>query len=393
MRLVLRSKRRIRARLFPLIEDSIYKRRSTGDTQVALTDTIYEKVRRSSFFYFRPPAIRFALKKAGEREEQLSMVVKLDQVRRMNLYLCTVRKLLAGGRSTVRAQYSGGWFRFDKGRMPGRRSSTVGSRRVRFGSRARTRKRRCTILAAMYVNLDLRDSSNGTHTQRRTTSSGLDETENISIKKLTYWVSRASFFLVDQFASALLKGLHSYGGFVNERIRYRYGKGFLPQWNRWNALLPAKYTELGLPFVPPLPLFYSDLSFLLCFLVSSILLCLQPVFELYPVLPLACPEDLLSKVDLITVRFKSSSIGWIYMLRGDGKVERIEILSRHALGIDHLPNYMVLPLRTDERGWNQENEEVSLRERESALSLSDCIVERLHQLLGCSSSPLSPSFI
>lgn len=57
------------------------------------------------------------------------------------------------------------------------------------------------------------------------------------------------------------------------------------------ALLPAKYTELGLPFVPPLPLFYSDLSFLLCFLVSSILLCLQPVFELYPVLPLACPED------------------------------------------------------------------------------------------------------
>jgi hypothetical protein len=49
----------------------------------------------------------------------------------MNLYLCTVRKLLAGGRSTVRAQYSGGWFRFDKGIMPGRRSSTVGSRRVR----------------------------------------------------------------------------------------------------------------------------------------------------------------------------------------------------------------------------------------------------------------------
>lgn len=110
--------------------------------------------------------------------------MKLDQVRRMNLYLCTVRKLLAGGRSTVRAQYSGGWFRFDKGIMPGRRSSTVGSRRVRFGSRARTINRRCTILAAMYVNLDLRDSSNGTHTQRRTTSSGLDETENISIKKL-----------------------------------------------------------------------------------------------------------------------------------------------------------------------------------------------------------------
>ncbi|RYR46520.1 hypothetical protein Ahy_A07g032245 [Arachis hypogaea] len=58
MRLVLRSKRRIRGCLFPLIEDSIYKRRSTEDTQVALTDTIYEKV-RSSFF---PAAIRFALK-------------------------------------------------------------------------------------------------------------------------------------------------------------------------------------------------------------------------------------------------------------------------------------------------------------------------------------------
>ncbi|CAK8576096.1 unnamed protein product [Lathyrus sativus] len=102
----------------------------------------------------------------------------------MSLYLCTVRKLLVGSRSTIRAQYSGGWFQFDKGIMPGRRSSTVGSRHVRFGSRARTINRRCTILAAMYVNLDLRDSSNGTHTQRRTTSSGLDETENISIKKL-----------------------------------------------------------------------------------------------------------------------------------------------------------------------------------------------------------------
>ncbi|KAE9594942.1 hypothetical protein Lalb_Chr18g0059141 [Lupinus albus] len=40
----------------------------------------------------------------------------------------------------------GGWFRFDKGRMSGRRSSTVGSRRLRFGSRARTINRRCTIL-------------------------------------------------------------------------------------------------------------------------------------------------------------------------------------------------------------------------------------------------------
>lgn len=28
---------------FPLISDSIYKRRSTGETRVALTETIYEK--------------------------------------------------------------------------------------------------------------------------------------------------------------------------------------------------------------------------------------------------------------------------------------------------------------------------------------------------------------
>ncbi|CAK7324358.1 unnamed protein product, partial [Dovyalis caffra] len=35
-----------------LRRDSIYKRRSTGDTQVALTDTIYEKV-RSSFAAIR----------------------------------------------------------------------------------------------------------------------------------------------------------------------------------------------------------------------------------------------------------------------------------------------------------------------------------------------------
>ena len=38
--------------------------------------------------------------------------------------------------------------------------STVGIRRVRFGSRARTINRRCTILAATYVDLDLTDSSN-----------------------------------------------------------------------------------------------------------------------------------------------------------------------------------------------------------------------------------------
>lgn len=57
----------------------------------------------------------------------------------------------------------------DSTRMPGRRSSTVGIRRVRFGSRARTINRRCTILAATYVDLDLTDSSNFSHTQRRTT--------------------------------------------------------------------------------------------------------------------------------------------------------------------------------------------------------------------------------
>lgn len=72
----------------------------------------------------------------------------------------------------------------DSTKVPGRRSSTVGSRRVRFGSRARTINRRCTILAATYVFLDLTDSSNWIHTQRRTTSSGLDERESISIKKL-----------------------------------------------------------------------------------------------------------------------------------------------------------------------------------------------------------------
>ncbi|GJS11290.1 retrovirus-related pol polyprotein from transposon TNT 1-94 [Tanacetum coccineum] len=48
----------------------------------------------------------------------------------------------------------------DKGRMTSRRSSTICSRRVRFGSRARMRNRRCTILAATYVDLDLIDSSN-----------------------------------------------------------------------------------------------------------------------------------------------------------------------------------------------------------------------------------------
>ena len=42
----------------------------------------------------------------------------------------------------------------------------------------------------------------------------------------------------------------------------QYSRG--PASNRWNALLPAKYKEFGLPFVQPLPLdrsiFYPLLS-------------------------------------------------------------------------------------------------------------------------------------
>ncbi|GJR55184.1 hypothetical protein Tco_1405705 [Tanacetum coccineum] len=66
----------------------------------------------------------------------------------MNLYLCTEGPAAAQlfERNAVVL------VPIDKGRMPGRRSSTVGSRRVRFGSRARTRNRRCTILAATLIN-------------------------------------------------------------------------------------------------------------------------------------------------------------------------------------------------------------------------------------------------
>ncbi|CAA3033717.1 hypothetical protein TSUD_199210 [Olea europaea subsp. europaea] len=112
---------------------------------MALTDTIYEKV-RSSFF---PAAIRLTSDQPakaceaepGTKNESISVY---------------------GSCWPAAAQLfeRNAWFRFDKGRMPGRRSSTVGSRRVRFGSRARTRNRRCTILAATYVFLDLTDSSN-----------------------------------------------------------------------------------------------------------------------------------------------------------------------------------------------------------------------------------------
>lgn len=124
---------------------------------MALTDTIYEKV-RSSFF---PAAIRFALKTEKVRSSYLcnyglcwplfrsSTLFSLPNSVLPNktdflptreglwgwtryeewIYICA-RKLLAGGRSTVRARWY--WFRFDKGIMPGRGSSTVGSRRVRF---------------------------------------------------------------------------------------------------------------------------------------------------------------------------------------------------------------------------------------------------------------------
>lgn len=54
------------------MEDSIYKRRSTGDTHVALTDTIYEKV-RSSFFPAAMPYGSPSSLKDGEGEELLSM--------------------------------------------------------------------------------------------------------------------------------------------------------------------------------------------------------------------------------------------------------------------------------------------------------------------------------
>ncbi|KAI5664288.1 hypothetical protein M9H77_23611 [Catharanthus roseus] len=119
---------------------------------MALTDTIYEKV-RSSFF---PAAIRFQLK--ALKTEKGRSIVRLDQVRRMNLYLICAWKGQRPLNCSSAMQWC--WFRFDKGRMPGQRSSTIGSRRVRFGSRARTINRRCTILAATYVFLDLTNLSN-----------------------------------------------------------------------------------------------------------------------------------------------------------------------------------------------------------------------------------------
>ncbi|KAI5667309.1 hypothetical protein M9H77_17162 [Catharanthus roseus] len=101
---------------------------------MALTDTIYEKVRSSIF----SAAIRFWLQ-ALKTEKQLFMAVRL-----LNC-------------SSAMQWY---WFRFDKDRMLGRRANTVGSKLVRFGSRARTINRQCTTLAATYVFLDLTDLSN-----------------------------------------------------------------------------------------------------------------------------------------------------------------------------------------------------------------------------------------
>lgn len=110
--------------LFPLIEDSIYKRRSTEDTQIALTDTIYEKVRQWNFlssrhtlfalkpFFFRRGgrAVIYVItvfvgRCSGRALSFLCLIPsyqtrrtsyqpvkgceRLNQVRRMNLYLCT----------------------------------------------------------------------------------------------------------------------------------------------------------------------------------------------------------------------------------------------------------------------------------------------------------------
>lgn len=195
--------------LFPLIEDSIYKRRSTEETQIALTDTIYEKVRQWNFL-----SSRLALKPFFSEKGKSSYLCNYGLCRplfRSSTLLSLSNSVLPDktdflptreglwetepGTKNESISVHGScwpaaaqlfernavWFRFDKGRMPGRRSK-VGGRRVRFGSRARTRNRRCTILAAMYVDLYLRNSSNWTHTQRRTTSSGLDERKNFSIK-------------------------------------------------------------------------------------------------------------------------------------------------------------------------------------------------------------------
>lgn len=107
--------------LFPLIEDSIYKRRSTEDTKIALTDTIYEKVRQWNFlssrhfclkaFFFRRRgrAVIYVItvfvgRCSGRALSFLCLIPsyqtrrtsyqpakgceRLNRVRRMNLYLC-----------------------------------------------------------------------------------------------------------------------------------------------------------------------------------------------------------------------------------------------------------------------------------------------------------------
>lgn len=166
--------------MFTLIEDSIYKRRSTGDTQVALTDTIYEKV-RSSFF---PAAIRFALKPEKGRSCYLcnyGLCWPLFRSSTLFSLLCSIESYqtrltsdqpakgcevgpgtknesisvygteVAGRRPLNCSSAIQWWLVPIQGIMPGRRSSTVGSRRVRFGSRARTRNRRSLHHSCCYV--------------------------------------------------------------------------------------------------------------------------------------------------------------------------------------------------------------------------------------------------
>ena len=104
----------------------------------------------SFFFFFVLPLffIKVRLTKRKLTSDQPTTACEVGQVQRMNLSLC-VRKLLVSSRSTVWA-FSfllllewGDWFRFDNGRIPGRRSNTIVSRCFRFGSRAKTRNRQC----------------------------------------------------------------------------------------------------------------------------------------------------------------------------------------------------------------------------------------------------------
>lgn len=76
------------------------------------------------------------------------------------------------------------WFQFDKGRVPSRRSSIVCTRHFNFGCWTRMINRKCIIYASTYIFLNFIDSFNWTHTQRRTTSLGLNKTESFSMLKM-----------------------------------------------------------------------------------------------------------------------------------------------------------------------------------------------------------------